>query len=433
MNETPSNARRLRFAAILVGLGAVVFASAWFDTVATHREELRPDPGVNRDIPRAGFQDIVERVKPAVFGVSAKVLEDDEAGSLEDPGLPLEEHGLGEPEDPLQGPKRSEVTTNLGSGFFISPEGYAVTTNHVIERGQSIEITTDAGKRYPVRLVGSDPETDIALLKVDGVAAEFPYVEIAERTPRTGEWVIAVGNPFGLGGTVTAGILSSGARDIMSDSYNDFLQIDAPVNQGNSGGPTFDVDGKVIGVNSAIFSPTGGSVGIGFAIPAETVKTVVAQLKEKGVVTRGWMGVQIQSVTPEIADGLNFKQARGVLVSEVEAGGPAALAGMQSKDVITSLNGELVQGHRELSKRIADLMPGASVQLGIMRQGVERKVAVKLAARPGSSKKAPAVENQRETPEAAVDSSSLGATLVPGKNLNPDAAGVVVTKSSQAG
>ena len=186
-------------------------------------------------------------------------------------------------------------------------------------------------------MIGTDPRTDLALIKVDG--NNFPYVKLAETSPRIGDWVLAVGNPFGLGGTVTAGIVSARGRDIGAGPYDDFLQIDAPVNKGNSGGPTFNTEGSVIGVNTAIFSPSGGSVGIAFAIPAETVKSVVAQLKDKGSVTRGWIGVQIQPVTPEIADSLGMKKPGGALVAEPQKDGPAVKAGIQSGDVITAVNG----------------------------------------------------------------------------------------------
>ena len=186
-------------------------------------------------------------------------------------------------------------------------DGYAVTNNHVVEKATTVEVSTDDGKTYTAKVIGTDPRTDLALIKIDG--GNFPYVKLADTAPRIGDWVLAVGNPFGLGGTVTAGIVSARGRDIGAGPYDDFLQIDAPVNKGNSGGPTFNTEGSVIGVNTAIFSPSGGSVGIAFAIPAETVKTVVAQLKDKGSVTRGWIGVQIQPVTPEIADSLGLKKA----------------------------------------------------------------------------------------------------------------------------
>ena len=221
-------------------------------------------------------------------------------------------------------------------------------------------------------MIGTDPRTDLALIKLDG--SNFPYVKLADAAPRIGDWVLAVGNPFGLGGTVTAGIVSARGRDIGAGPYDDFIQIDAPVNKGNSGGPTFNVDGAVIGVNTAIYSPSGGSVGIAFAIPAETVKTVVAQLKDKGTVTRGWIGVQIQPVTPEIADSLGLKSQDGALVAEPQKDSPAAKAGIESGDVIVSVDGQTVKDARDLSRRIGGMAPNTKIKLGVLRKGSEKTI-----------------------------------------------------------
>ena len=332
----------------------------------------------------------------------------------------------GEQPEPPQGKKLPRPSTSQGSGFFISSDGYAITTNHVIEHGASIEIEADNGKNYAAKLVASDPESDIALIKVDG-GGEFEFVEIADTTPRIGEWVIAVGNPFGLGGTVTAGIVSARARDIGPGSYNDFIQIDAPVNQGNSGGPTFDVTGKVIGVNSAIVSPTGGSVGIGFAIPAETVKTVVAELKDKGTLRRGWVGVSIQPITPEIAEGPDLKETRGALVTEPLPHGPAARAGILPGDAITTLDGERLKDDRELARKVGDMAPGTKVELGIVRRGKAKIVAVTLGQLPNPGKQNRASDERRKQPELGTDPSGLGLTLVPGTILSSSTEGVIVT------
>src|SRR2546423_3027476 len=278
-------------------------------------------------------------------------------------------------------PRGRQFSMAQGSGFFISPDGYAVTNNHVVERGKSIEIQTDDGKTYSAKVVGTDPKTDLALLKVDG-RNDFPYVKLADKAPRIGDWVLAVGNPFGLGGTVTAGIVSARGRDIGSGPYDDFIQIDAPVNKGNSGGPTFDIDGAVIGVNTAIFSPSGGSVGIAFAIPAETVKAVVAQLKDKGSVARGWIGVQIQPVTSDIADSLGLKAASGALVAEPQADGPALKAGIQAGDVITAVNGAALKDARDLARTIGSMAPGASVKLTVLQKGQEKIITLTLGDLP---------------------------------------------------
>ena len=218
------------------------------------------------------------------------------------------------------------------------------------------------------------------MIKIDG--SDFPYVKLSDTAPRIGDWVLAVGNPFGLGGTVTAGIVSARGRDIGAGPYDDFIQIDAPVNKGNSGGPTFDVDGNVIGVNTAIFSPSGGSVGIAFAIPADTVKSVIAQLRDKGSVTRGWIGVQIQTVTPDIADSMGLKQASGALVSEPQKDSPAAKAGIASGDVITSVNDEPVKDARDLARKIGTMAPGTAVKLGTIHQGADKTITLTLGTLP---------------------------------------------------
>src|SRR5438552_13220914 len=275
-----------------------------------------------------GFADIVEKVKPAVISVRVKIDRPAESSLSEDdlpfpPGSPFERFfkRFGAPNTP----RGHEQVTGQGSGFFISRDGFAVTNNHVVQNAEKVQVTTDDGKTYTAKVIGSDTRTDLALIKVDG--DNFPFVNLAENSPRVGDWVLAVGNPFGLGGTVTAGIVSARGRDIGAGPYDDFIQIDAPVNKGNSGGPTFDMDGNVIGVNTAIFSPSGGSVGIAFDVPAGTVKSVVAQLKGQGKVTRGWIGVQIQPVTAEIADNLGLKRSEGALVAEPQADSPAAQAG----------------------------------------------------------------------------------------------------------
>ena len=311
-------------------------------------------------------------------------------------------------------PRDRGFSTAQGSGFFISADGYAVTNNHVVERGKTVEVQTDDNKTYTAKVIGTDPKTDLALLKVDG-RTDFPFVKLGDKQPRIGDWVIAVGNPFGLGGTVTAGIVSARGRDIGAGPYDDFIQIDAPVNKGNSGGPTFDVDGNVIGVNTAIFSPNGGSIGIGFAIPAETVKTVVAQLKEHGAVTRGWIGVQIQPVTADVADSLGLKNAEGALVAEAQANSPAAKAGIASGDVITSVNGEADQGcarprqedRRARARRDRQARRGEQGQ-GEDRGGDARRLSEGPAgARVGST----------DTRAAGSAEPQLGLTLAPADNV----------------
>jgi serine protease Do len=322
-------------------------------------------------------------------------------------------------------PQRHNFTMGQGSGFFISPDGFAVTNNHVVDKAENVEVTTDDGKTYTAKVIGTDPRTDLALIKIEG-RNDFPFVRLADASPRIGDWVLAVGNPFGLGGTVTAGIVSARGRDIGAGPYDDFIQIDAPVNKGNSGGPTFDVDGNVIGVNTAIFSPSGGSVGIAFAIPSDTVKTVVAQLKDKGSVTRGWLGVQIQPVTTEIADSMGLKSDKGALVAEPQANSPAMKAGIKSGDVITKVNGEVVNDARSLARRISTLSPGASVKLTLVRGGKEEVVTITLGEMP-KERQANAGTQERELNGADVP--KLGLSLAPANQVaGSSGEGVVVTQ-----
>ncbi len=275
------------------------------------------------------------------------------------------------------------MVTGQGSGFFISADGFAVTNNHVVDGADKVEVTTDDGKVYKAKVIGTDARTDIALIKVEG-GSNFPFAKLSEGKPRIGDWVLAVGNPFGLGGTVTAGIVSASGRDIGNGPYDDFIQIDAPVNKGNSGGPAFNTNGEVIGVNTAIYSPSGGSVGIAFSIPAPTVKSVVAQLKDKGSVSRGWIGVQIQPVTADIADSLGLKKAEGALVAEPQANGPAAKAGIESGDVITAVNGETVKDARELARTIGGLAPGNAVKLNVLHKGQDKVINLTLGQLPNT-------------------------------------------------
>ncbi len=380
-----------------------------------------------------GFADIVEKVKPAVISVRVKIDRPAESGLSDDdlpfpPGSPFERFfkRFGKPDGGRGG---HEVITGQGSGFFISRDGFAVTNNHVVQNAEKVQVTTDDGKTYTAKVIGTDPKTDLALIKIDG--NDFPFVKLADTPPRIGDWVLAVGNPFGLGGTVTAGIVSARGRDIGAGPYDDFIQIDAPVNKGNSGGPTFDVDGNVIGVNTAIFSPSGGSVGIAFDIPAETVKSVVAQLRDKGSVTRGWIGVQIQTVTPDIADSMGLKQATGALVSEPQKNSPAATAGIQSGDVITSVDGTPIHDARELARKIGTMAPGTSVKLGIVHSGQDKTLTLTLGTLPTDTKVASSEQdNQRDTADAEVP--KLGLTLAPA-DKNSGGAGVVVTAVSDGG
>ncbi len=379
-----------------------------------------------------GFADIVARVKPAVVGVRVKIegitpSDDAQQSTPFPPGSPFDrffrQFGIPLPDNPVP-----ESGIALGSGFFISGDGYAVTNNHVVAHGTSFEVTTDSGKTYPAKVIGTDPQTDLALIKVDS-GTDFSYVRLAVDVPRVGDWVLAVGNPFGLGGTVTAGIVSARGRDIDAGPYDDFIQIDAPVNKGNSGGPSFNVSGEVIGVNTAIFSPSGGSVGVAFDIPAETVKLVIAQLKAKGHVTRGWIGVQIQPVTPAIAEAIGLKNPQGALVAQLEPDSPAGKGGIEPGDVITSVNGAAVQDSRDLARKIAAIAPGTATKLGVFRGGQEKTITVTLGVFPRTSAQARAAE-QKATSEAPV----LGLALAPANSVaGAGGRGVVITEINPTG
>jgi serine protease Do len=277
-------------------------------------------------------------------------------------------------------------------------------------------------------VIGTDARTDLALIKIEG-GSNFPFAKLSDGKPRIGDWVLAVGNPFGLGGTVTAGIVSAMGRDIGNGPYDDFIQIDAPVNKGNSGGPAFNTEGDVLGVNTAIYSPSGGSVGIAFSIPASTVKNVVAQLKEKGSVSRGWIGVQIQPVTSDIADSLGLKKAEGALVAEPQANGPAAKAGIESGDVITAVNGESVKDARELARTIGGMAPGTSVKLNVLHKGQDKVVAITLGQLPNKVEAKADNDNDNGGGTArGTEVPKLGLTVAPATSVaGAGKEGVVVT------
>jgi serine protease Do len=386
-----------------------------------------------------GFADIVERVKPSVISVKVnineKVAKDDSSGNDDSPfqpGSPMERffRRFGGPDGMPRGPRGGgHAVTGQGSGFFISADGFAVTNNHVVDGADKVEVTTDDGKTYKAKVIGTDARTDLALIKVEG-ASNLSFAKLSDGKPRIGDWVLAVGNPFGLGGTVTAGIVSASGRDIGNGPYDDFIQIDAPVNKGNSGGPAFNTEGEVMGVNTAIYSPSGGSVGIAFAIPASTVKSVVAQLKDKGSVSRGWIGVQIQPVTPDIADSLGLKKAEGALVAEPQANGPAAKAGIESGDVITAVNGETVKDARELARTIGGLAPGNAVKLNVLHKGQDKVIDLTLGQLPNSLEaKADTDNGDKSAPTRGTDVPKLGLTLAPANSVaGAGKDGVVVTQ-----
>jgi serine protease Do len=383
-----------------------------------------------------GFADLVDRVKPSVISVKVTMKEkitDVDSKNDDGSGSPMERffRQFGGPDGIPQNPGhegRHGEMKGQGSGFFISSDGFAVTNNHVVDGADKVEVTTDAGKTYTAKVIGTDPRTDVALIKVEG-GSDFPFVKFSEGKPRIGDWVLAVGNPFGLGGTVTAGIVSASGRDIGSSPYNDFIQIDAPVNKGNSGGPSFNMQGEVVGVNTAIFSPSGGSVGIAFSIPASTVKNVIAQLKDKGSVSRGWIGVQIQPVTQDIADSMGMKQAEGALVANPQKDGPAAKAGVQAGDVITAVNGQTVKDARELARIIGGFAPGNVVKLDVLHNGKSKVVSLSLGQLPNAQEAKADIDADGKPATHGTDVPRLGMAVAPaGKIDGAGKEGVVVVK-----
>jgi serine protease Do len=428
-------------ASVVAGLGVAAYgftpshSPADLFTSPAHAQVNNEVRKVERPV---GFADIVERVKPSVISVKVNIKE--KAASNEDnddtpfqPGSPMERffRRFGGPDGipGLRGPRGGgRAITGQGSGFFISADGFAVTNNHVVDGADKVEVTTDDGKTYTAKVIGTDQRTDLALIKVEG-GSNFAFAKLADGKPRIGDWVLAVGNPFGLGGTVTAGIVSASGRDIGNGPYDDFIQIDAPVNKGNSGGPAFNTDGEVMGVNTAIYSPSGGSVGIAFSIPANTVKSVVAQLKDKGSVSRGWIGVQIQPVTSDIADSLGMKTAEGALVAEPQANGPAAKAGIESGDVITAVNGESVKDARELARTIGAMAPGATVKLNVLHKGQDKVVSLTLGQLPNTVEAKADNDDSNKGATRGTDVPKLGLTVAPANSVaGAGKDGVVVTE-----
>jgi serine protease Do len=380
----------LRRAALLAGAAALSVG-----LVAGLGATVSPGPGpaaaqaVRQFAGPPSFADVVDQVKGSVVSVRVKARAEAMSGREGVPeGLPpgmerffrefeggQRNRGRGQPGRPVQ--------MSQGSGFFISADGFVVTNHHVVANAVEVQLVLDDGRTVEAKVVGTDPRTDLALLKVSE-GGSFPFVRLATAQPRIGDWVIAVGNPFGLGGTVTAGILSARNRDLGAGPYDDYLQIDAAVNRGNSGGPTFNAAGEVIGVNTAIVSPSGGNVGIAFAVPASTVEKVINDLREKGSVSRGFIGVQIQPVTAEIADAIGLRQASGALVADATEDGPASRAGIRRGDTITAIDGRPVKDARDLTRRIAEVKPGDSVKVTVWREGRERSISLQVGRQPAA-------------------------------------------------
>jgi serine protease Do len=427
--------------ALLVGIGGVSTAFVMTGQAATAQVQNAAQIIVPQAAqPQAGFADLVEAVKPAVVSILVEAEESPRnmqrrGGDFDFnfPDLPeghpfrdfFDQFGdqFGGPGGPNGGGQAPRHFMAAGSGFVISADGYVVTNNHVVQDATKVTVVFDDGTEQVAEIVGTDERTDLAVLKIEG--NDLPFVNFETEASRVGDWVVAVGNPFGLGGTVTVGVISGSGRNIGGSNYGDFLQIDAAVNTGNSGGPAFNTKGEVVGVNTAIYSPNGGNVGIAFAIPAATVKGIVDQLIEDGTVTRGYLGVGIQDVNRDIADGVGLANAKGAIVSNVAEDGPAGPAGVKSGDIITAVDGDPIDDALDLSRTIAGKSPDSSVELTIWRDGAETKVSVKLGTL-NEEQVAQGGDEQTPVPPAPVPAeTSVGLSLVP----NADGAGGLLVQN----
>ncbi len=392
--------------------GFAVGHTAWADSVAP----VNP-PGAQLQ-PHAlpDFTGLVTQVKPAVVSITTKfratpaALEDEGGGQQRGnqmPQLPFPFNQM----VPNSQQQQEHAVEARGSGFIISADGTIVTNNHVVKDARSVSVTLDDGTVLPAKVIGKDPRTDIAILKVVS-AKPLPYIQLGNsRDVKPGEWVVAMGNPFGLGGTVTAGIVSAISRDIGAGPYDQFIQVDAPINQGNSGGPLFTQDGKVIGMNTAILSPNGGgSVGIGFAIPSDMIRTVSAQLEKSGHVTRGFVGVEAQQITGATATALHLSEGSGALLAGVQPGSPAAASGLQAGDVIEAVNGTKIANPKELAMNVASIQPGEEAHLSVLHDGQTKDVTIKVGQLPNEQ----AASNDNPTKPHHAE---LGLALAP---LSPD-------------
>ncbi len=459
MNKEQIMAYMKRNKALLAGVSAATVVLVSFGAYAllpTHssdpvttdavRYEAPERGGMNAPPPRMmengtpfSFADLVERVSPAVVSVTAdeiqKVNGQPDMDNMPDAFRDLFRQFGGRGMPQVQPQVRKAVS--MGSGFIIDKSGLIVTNNHVVDGANKIKVKLPDGRTYDAKLVGTDAATDVALLRVKP-EKPLPTVEFGnDRALRVGDWVVAVGNPFGLSNTVTAGIVSSIGRDLgnTEQPYTDFIQIDAPINRGNSGGPTFDLRGQVVGMNSMIFSPTGGSVGIGFAIPSSTIKEVVAALEAHGRVARGWLGVQIQSLTPEMAASLGMQEPKGAIVAGLVPDSPAARGGMRQGDVIVAINGRDIADSHELTRRVAGLPAGKSASFTVLRDGRRQNLDVTI----GAKKEAQVASNQTmqegvPTGTAATGKAmGLGLTAMTPEvrrayNLDENVQGVLITK-----
>ncbi len=426
--KTPRTFRAHKGRVAVLGCAAAALCVALFGSPGDNPLHVERAFAQDMSHTPASFADVADKVRPAVVSIFTKgTMPEVRApggpggpgggGGFNFPELPpdhplhdfFEQFRRNLPENsPIPRPERAQ-----GSGFLISADGYVVTNNHVVDKASDISLTFESEDKYTAKVVGTDPRTDIALLKIDGDKKFTNYLEFASIKPRVGDWVLAVGNPFGLGGTVTAGIVSAGGRSIGTGPY-DFLQIDAAVNRGNSGGPSVNLQGQVVGVNTAIYSPSGGSVGIAFAIPSDLAKNVIEQLKSSGKVARGWLGVTIQDVSDDIAESLGMKDAKGALITKIMDDGPSANSELKVRDVVVEVNGAAINNSRDLARKIADLAPDSPARLTVVRDGKQQPAMVKLGTFPSSDKLA---SLEQDAPSGNEEMKDLGLTLSPSADV----------------
>jgi serine protease Do len=426
MSEIESNPRRRRLGVALVSalLATSMLGSGYAVYLARHQTVYAASaPSLTQDTPVPGamtqqqvpsFAQLAAHVKPAVVNIAAT--ERIRAQAPDMPDVP-DDSPLSEMLKRFrrQQPDRDRAVQALGSGFIVDAAGWVVTNNHVVNGAKTVTVTLDDGRSFQAQMRGHDERTDLAVLKIDA-KEPLPAVKFGDSDQaQVGDWILAIGNPFGLGGSVTAGIVSARSRDINAGPYDDFLQIDAPINRGNSGGPTFDLGGRVIGVNTAIFSPTGGSVGIGFAIPSKIAAQATKELIEHGTIKRGWLGVEMQALTPQLAEAMKRPDKDGALVSQVVPGSPAERAGLKSGDVITTFNGASVKAPRDLARAVADVKEGSKTPVEVWRDGKVVKSSVTIGKMPEEKVAAGDVEPEKQKPAV---STPLGLALTP---LTPDA------------
>jgi serine protease Do len=433
-----SRHRRVAFGAFLLGataLGTVGFGGARAFATPSNGASFDATAAVQQNFTPVGdFSNLVKKVTPAVVSIdvhlkldeaSDNVGGDDQSGGGQSGGMPpgfpnIPGFPPGFPFGMQGGPSQPQAVEAKGAGFLIASSGMIVTNNHVVKDAKTVSVTLSDGSTYPAKVIGTDPRTDLAVVKIDA-GRPLPYVDLGDSANvEPGEWVVAMGNPFGLGGTVTAGIVSALGRDIGDGPYDKFIQIDAPINEGNSGGPLFDQHGDVIGVNTAILSPSGGSVGIGFAIPSDMVKRVVDQLVASGKVVRGYLGVSAQEISPQVAQAMGLPggdpTSDGALVAAVSPNSPAFRAGLQPGDVITKVNDQTVTNPGDLAADIANVDPGHDTTIAYIRNGKQSSLSVAVATMPANPEAG--FQQGSATPNApAPGHASLGLTLAP---LTPD-------------